>query len=87
MQVLLLTQEGCNPCRRVKRILGEIAREVPDLTLTEASFDSERGMELAAQHQILYPPAVLLDGRLVGKGKIREEELRRAVGAPLPRVP
>ena len=79
--MLLVTQEGCNPCLRVKRILGEIARTVPDLVVREVRFDSEEGVSLAQQHGILFPPAVIGDGRLVGKGKIREEDLYDAMGA------
>lgn len=82
---MLLTQEGCNPCRRVKRILGEILKEVPSLNVREVSFDSDEGMKLAMQHNILFPPAIFIDGRMMAKGKVREEDLRRELGASPPR--
>ncbi len=82
MQVILLTQAGCTPCLRVKRILGDISRSVPEISVREVAYDSDEGTQLAETHSILFPPAVVADGRLVGKGKIREEELRRAIGAP-----
>jgi hypothetical protein len=80
-----VTQDGCKPCLRVKRILGEIAPTVPGLTVREVQLDSDEGLSLAQQHGILIPPAVIGNGRLLGKGKIREEDLRRELGAPLPR--
>lgn len=79
-----MTQEGCNPCTRVKRILGEIGKEVPGLVVREVSLSSEEGMNLALEHTILFPPAVFIEGKLMGKGKIREEELRRQLGASSP---
>ena len=36
-------------------------------------------MKLAVEHQILYPPAVFMDGTLLLKGKIHEDTLREAV--------
>ncbi len=77
-----MTQIGCNPCARVKRMLSEIAPSVPGLSIREIPFDSEEGALYAFRHSILFPPAVLADGRLVARGKIREDELRRALGAP-----
>ena len=87
VKIMLLTQEGCNPCKRVKRILNEIVEEVKllnsdpaaSIEVEEVSLASELGMQLAVEHQILYPPAVFIDGQLFGKGKIREDELREAV--------
>ena len=66
----------------MKRILAEIAPTVPDLSVREVLLASDEGWELATRHSILFPPAVIVDGVLVGKGKIREEDLRRALGAP-----
>ena len=83
--MVLVTQEGCNPCARVKRLLGELRPILPELLVREVPLDSEEGFELAGRYSILYPPAVIADGVLVGKGKIREEDLRRALGAVGPR--
>lgn len=79
--VLLVTKEGCKPCSRVKRILAEFRNEIPSLTVEEIDFSSQRGMELAIQHNILYPPAVYVDGQFLAYGKIYEEPLRDAVRA------
>lgn len=81
-EVILVTQDGCNPCRRVKRILDEIRRQGRRFDLREVRFDSEEGGELAVEHSILFPPAVFVDGRLVAKGKVLESELRTALEVP-----
>lgn len=79
--VTLVTQDGCNPCLRVKRLLAGIRSEIGALEVREVQLDSEEGAELAVRHNILFPPAVFVDGRLVAKGKVREGELRTALNA------
>lgn len=78
-KILLVTKEGCLPCLRVKRILREIRSEIPGVFVEEVDFTSEQGMKLAFEYQILYPPAVFINGELFGKGKIYEEELKQAI--------
>lgn len=80
-RVLLLTKEGCKPCLRVKRILEELRSATPGLEFEELDMASERGTELAVHHNVLYPPAVFIDGRLFAYGKIHEAPLRDAVQA------
>lgn len=65
----------------MKRILSDIVPATPGLSVREVRFDSSEGLELASRHSIAFPPAVIADGRLMGKGKILEEDLRRALGA------
>ena len=81
-KVILVTQDGCNPCRRAKRILEEIRVQGSRFELREVRLDSEEGGELAVNFSILFPPAVFVDGRLVAMGKVLESELRDAIGAP-----
>lgn len=82
-QVLLVSQDGCNPCRRVRRILEEIRREGGRFGLREVAFDSEEGLDLAVGHGIQFPPAVFLDGRLIARGKVPENVLRLALARPM----
>ena len=74
-----MTSEGCTPCLRVKRILAELRAGMPDLTVDEIDFRSAAGSKLAIDNGILYPPAVFLDGKLIGKGKIHAETLIAAI--------
>lgn len=77
--VSMVTKEGCLPCLRVKRILGELAAELPEIEVREVDFVSEEGVKLAVKNNILFPPAVLINGALFAKGKILEEPLKEAV--------
>ena len=79
MEVVSVTKEGCLPCLRIKRILGELKAELPELGLREVDFTSEEGMSLAVKNSILYPPAVFINGFIFAKGKIMEEPLKEAV--------
>ena len=79
MEVVSVTKEGCLPCLRIKRILGELKAELPELGLREVDFTSEEGMALAVKNSILYPPAVFINGFIFAKGKIMEEPLKEAV--------
>ncbi len=78
-RLLLLTSEGCTPCLRVKRILNELRAESPDISIEEIEFTSAVGSKLAIENNILYPPAIFLNGKLIAKGKIYAEQITAAV--------
>lgn len=78
-RVLVLSKEGCNPCDRVKRILHEMRANGAPIEIEEIDMTSDAGVRLALQHNILYPPAVFVDGAFFAYGKIREADLARAV--------
>lgn len=77
--VAVLTKEGCLPCMRVKRILGELKEEIPGLEVAEVDFSSGEGLALAVRNNILYPPAVFINGVLIAKGRIPEGPLKESV--------
>ncbi len=79
VEVCVVSKEGCLPCLRIKRIMGELKTEIPGMVLREVDFSSEEGMSLAVRNGILYPPAVFINGSLFAKGKIMEEPLKDAV--------
>ncbi len=79
VEVAMVTKEGCLPCLRVKRILGELKEELPEIRVREVDFASEEGVAMAVTNSILYPPAVLINGTLFAKGKIMEGPLKEAV--------
>ena len=76
---MLLTSYGCTPCLRVKRILKELQTEIPDLCVEEVEFKSVSGSKLSIENNVLYPPAVFLDGKLLVKGKIDAEKMITAI--------
>jgi len=77
--IMLLTSYGCTPCLRVKRILNELQAEMPDLCVQEVEFKSASGATLCLKNNVLYPPAVFLDGKLLAKGKIDAEKMIVAI--------
>ena len=79
VEVDMVTKEGCLPCLRIKRIMGELKAELPEIGVREVEFTSEEGVALAVKNSILYPPAVFINGSLFAKGKILEEPLKEAV--------
>ncbi len=85
VKVLVVTSEGCKPCTRVKRVLGELQADMPDLIVDEVDYYSPAGSRLAVDNDITYPPAVFIEGALFEKGKIHTDEMvasiRRAKGA------
>lgn len=78
-EIIVLGKEGCNPCDRVKRILHEMQADGVAMTIREVDMTSDEGTQLALQHNVLYPPAVFIDGRFLAYGKIHEADLQRAL--------
>ncbi|HET7405295.1 MAG TPA: hypothetical protein VFJ63_04180 [Candidatus Bathyarchaeia archaeon] len=70
-----MTSEGCKPCSRVKRILGELQSEITDLAVETVEFSSPAGSKLAMENAILYPPAVFIKGRLFAHGKVDADQM------------
>ena len=79
VEVAVISKDGCVPCLRVKRIVGELKTELPEITVREVDFTSQEGVALSVKNAILYPPAVFINGSLFAKGKIMEEPLKEAV--------
>lgn len=79
IRVLLVTSEGCKPCSRVKRVLGELQHEIGDLAVQAVEFSSLDGSRLATENGILYPPAVFIEGKLFAKGKIDTDQMATAI--------
>lgn len=43
---------------------------MPSLLVEEVDFTTTLGSKLAIENNILYPPAVFLEGKMIAKGKI-----------------
>ena len=79
MMVLVVGKEGCLPCLTVSHVLEEMKTEHPNLLVKEVDFASAEGLDLAVRYNILFPPAVFIDGNLYAKGKIYPEALKDAI--------
>jgi glutaredoxin len=87
--ITLLTQADCALCEHAKQVLTRVGADHP-LEVTEIDLASEPGRALAGQAGVLFAPGVLVDGRLLGYGRLSERRLRRALQRmpdPTGRVP
>jgi hypothetical protein len=48
---------------------------MPSLSVEEVDFASPAGSKLAIENSVVYPPAVFLEGRLIGQGKIEADDM------------
>lgn len=71
MRLVLVTRQGCHLCDEALSHLRELGAE-PEL----ADVDSDGELHRQYDWRV---PVVLLDGRVVGEGKIEVETLRRAL--------
>lgn len=74
--MLLLTAPGCHLCDFAKSVLGSIKNECP-LVVTEQSFLSARGQELASRDGVLFPPGIYVDGKFFAYGRLSAAKLRK----------
>ena len=76
VQLTYVTAPACHYCDHGRDVLAEIAERVP-LEVREVSLDSEEGRGLLAQHRFAFPPAVIVDGRLIAHGRLSARRLAR----------
>jgi hypothetical protein len=76
VQVTYVTAPACHYCDHGHAVLAEIAERVP-LDVREVSLDSEEGRDLLAVHRFAFPPAVIVDGRLIAHGRLSARRLAR----------
>lgn len=72
MELVLVTRQGCHLCDEALAVLRSLGVE-PELQDVDAD---ERLHDLYDWRV----PVILLDGKIVGEGRIGREELRRALG-------
>lgn len=76
-----LTAPGCKECERAAKILGEIKNETPALQIEKINVTGEKGIQLVIKHQIIANPAIIINGKLFGAGRVNREELRKEIEA------
>jgi hypothetical protein len=85
LQVTYVTAPRCHFCERGRAILADLADHLP-LAVREVELDSGEGRRIAARCRVPYPPVVLVDGELVGFGRLSVRRLTAELGARLPAV-
>lgn len=76
MRITLLTAPSCQLCDRAKEVLDRVASD-HSLAVETVSIDTERGRLLMVEHQVAFPPGVLIDGSPFSYGRLSERRLRR----------
>jgi glutaredoxin len=71
VEIVLVTRQGCHLCEEALAALRSLGVE-PELR------DVDMDDRLHDQYDFRVP-VVLVDGRVVGEGKVRPEQLRRAL--------
>ena len=71
MEIVLVTRQGCHLCDEALVTLRSLGVE-PELR----DVDADDGLHDQYDFRV---PVVLVDGRVVGEGKVRQEQLRRAL--------
>jgi hypothetical protein len=81
-RLVYLTSPDCAFCTDGRAIVQRLASEM-GLVIAELAWDSPRGKSLVKRGGAFFPPAVYLDDRLLGYGRLSERRLRKQ----LARVP
>jgi len=76
VEVVLLTQADCGFCDQAKETLELVAKDF-ELQISQVDLASSEGEELALKSGVMFPPGILLDGRLFSYGRLSERKLRR----------
>lgn len=76
MDVVILTQTHCHFCEQAEEILGRLGAEF-ELDVHRVELSSPEGRSLALDAGVLFPPGVVIEGKLVSYGRPSERRLRK----------
>ena len=74
--VVLVTSEGCHLCADALRAFEEAGSEYP-LQVRQVDLESDDGRAIARATRAPMPPIVVVDGQLLGWGRLSRGKLRR----------
>ena len=66
---------GCSRCKALYAIVEKVAKEVAP----EATLIKEENMENILSYNVMTLPAIVIDGRVVAKGVLSEEEVKKVL--------
>lgn len=76
LELTYVVADRCHFCDRGRQVLAELAGRL-DLHIREVELTSEEGRAAAAVWQVPFPPIVLIEGRLIGYGRLSARRLER----------
>ncbi len=82
-RLLYITAPGCHLCERGRPIVAALAAE-NGFDVREVDWDDAAAREATERDGVLFPPAVYLDERLLGYGRLSERRLRKQVATVVP---
>lgn len=74
--ITYVTAPACHLCDHGRQVLDELSRHLP-LDVIEVDLHSQPGRQLLATHRFAFPPAVIVDGRLIAHGRLSVRRLAR----------
>ena len=77
--VVLVTSEACHLCADAIGALDEVSSEYP-LEVRQVDLESDDGRAIARSTRAPMPPIVVVDGQLLGWGRLSRGKLRRRLG-------
>jgi hypothetical protein len=76
VSVTYVTAPSCHYCEHGRTVLADLDRRIP-LDVREVTLDCEEGRRLLTTHRFAFPPAVIVDGRLIAHGRLSARRLAR----------
>ena len=78
MEVVILSQDGCSWCDDVKRTITAASMRYP-INVRVIDIGSAEGSAMGLATGVMFPPAVFIDGRLLGYGHLSERWLSQEI--------
>ncbi len=78
IDIVLVTSPACHFCEQAKDVLTRVADEYP-IRWREIDIMSEEGAAAVRRHQVPFAPALFVDNRFHGHGRVSERKLRKAL--------
>ncbi len=78
IEVVLVEAPACHLCEDAARALEELARERA-LSVRQVDIASAEGRAIVRLHRAPMPPVVIIDGELLGWGRLSRGKLRRRI--------
>jgi hypothetical protein len=78
VEVVILSQDDCSWCDDVKRAVTAAAAQHP-VKVRVLDIGSAEGSAMGLSAGVMFPPAVFMDGRLLGYGHLSERWLGQEI--------
>lgn len=84
VDVMIVTSPACHFCDDAQAVLADVGRSYP-LDVRTVDIASQEGRAIARHHGAPMSPVVLIDGTLLGWGRLSRGKLRRRLDQQLGR--